>query len=96
MQDIMNNILAATAVVGLFTGLLIEAVKRAEVVSTRVLPLLSLLLGMVMGYVIALGFNQDFSTFIAAGFIGGAMASGIYDSGSSVVAFLKDFLGGNK
>lgn len=96
MQEIMNNILAATAVVGFFTGLLIEGIKRSEVVSNRVLPLLSMGVGMAMGYVIALGFDQHISTFVAAGFVGGAMASGVYDSGSSAVAFLKDFLGGNK
>lgn len=89
MQDIMNNILAATAIVGVFAGILVEGIKRAEVFSNRSLPLVSLVIGMATGVALAFGFNQDVPTFTAAGFIGGAAASGLYD-------FVTNLIGGNK
>lgn len=94
MNEIMNNILAATAMVGLFTGILIEGIKRAEVVSNRVLPLLSLALGMITGFVLAVGFDQAVPIFVAAGFLGGAIASGLYDSMATVIDLLKNLLKG--
>lgn len=96
MQEIMNNILAAVALVGIFVGGLVEGVKRTEVVSKRALPLLSMGLGMVVGYVVALGFNQDLATYTAAGFVGGAMASGVFDAIVSLLGIAKNFNGGNK
>ena len=96
MTQILDNILGAVAIVGIFAGVLVEALKRTEVVSLKLLPIVSLIVGMLAGLTLAIGFEQDLPTFVAAGFIGGAMASGIYDSGSSAVAFLKDFMGGKK
>lgn len=96
MQEIMNNILAATALVGIFVGGLVEGLKRTEVVSKRFLPLLSMALGMVVGYVVALGFQQDLATYTAAGFVGGAMASGVFDAIVSLLGIAKNFIGGNK
>lgn len=96
MQEIMNNILAATALVGIFVGGLVEGLKRTEVVSKRFLPLLSMALGMVVGYVVALGFQQDLATYTAAGFVGGAMASGVFDAIVSLLDIVKNFIGGNK
>lgn len=85
MQEIMNNIIAATAFVGVFAGIIVEVVKRADLVSTRYLPALSILIGTVTGFVMATGFNQDVAVYIAAGFIGGATASGVYDLASKSI-----------
>uniref|UniRef100_UPI0035A0CEAA holin n=1 Tax=Jeotgalibaca porci TaxID=1868793 RepID=UPI0035A0CEAA len=79
MNELLNNILSAVAFVGVFSGIAVEVLKRSEVVSVRFLPLASIAIGMTVGFVMALGFYQDVPTFIAAGFIGGAMASGVYD-----------------
>lgn len=92
MTDILNNILSAVALVGIFAGVLVEALKRTELVSVKALPILSLVVGSLAGLALALGFGQDVPTFIAAGFIGGAVASGLYDGIKSVV----DMIGGNK
>lgn len=92
MTDILNNILSAVALVGIFAGVLVEALKRTELVSVKALPILSLVVGSLAGLALALGFGQDVPTFIAAGFIGGAVASGLYDGIRSVV----DMIGGNK
>lgn len=92
MEEIMNSILAAVAMVGLFSGILVEGVKRAEVFSNRALPLVSLAVGMAAGFALAVGFAQDVPTFVAAGFIGGAMASGLYDG----IKTLVNTLGGKR
>ncbi|WP_277630407.1 holin [Atopococcus tabaci] len=89
MQEIMNNIIAATAFVGVFAGIIVEVIKRADLVSPRYLPALSIVIGMVTGFVMATGFNQDVAIYIAAGFIAGAAASGVYD-------LVSNLIGGNK
>lgn len=85
MQEIMNNILAATAIVAVFAMIAVEAIKRTGKVPAHVLPLLSVTVGMLAGVLVALGFGQDLPTYIAAGFIAGAAASGIYDLGSKTI-----------
>lgn len=82
MNELLNNILSAVAFVGVFSGIVVQVIKNAELVNKRYLPLVSVVLGMVVGYILAIGFYQDIPTFIAAGFIGGATASGVYDLAS--------------
>lgn len=79
MNELLNNILSAVAFVGVFSGIAVEVIKRAEVIDKRFLPLASVVIGAIVGFILAIGFYQDVPTFIAAGFIGGAVASGIYD-----------------
>ena len=92
MTQILDNILGAVAMVGIFAGVSVEALKRTEVVSIKLLPIVSLIVGMLAGLTLAIGFEQDLPTFVAAGFIGGAVASGLYDGSKSVV----NMIGGNE
>lgn len=85
MQEIMNNILAATAIVAIFAGILVEVVKRTGSFPSNYLPALSLGIGMGVGALLAVGFGQDLPTYVAAGFIAGAAASGIYDFASKTI-----------
>lgn len=85
MNELLNNILSAVAFVGVFSGIAVEVLKRTEVVTVRFLPLASIVIGMVVGLVLAIGFYQDVPTFIAAGFIGGAVASGVYDLANKTI-----------
>lgn len=96
MQEIMSNILGAISLVGIFTGLLIEGVKRTETVSNKILPILSLFIGGLMGSVIGFGFHQDLPTYVAAGFIAGGLASGMYDSITIIWDLIKNLIGGQK
>lgn len=79
MNELLTNVLNAVAFVGVFSGIAVEVLKRAEVIDKRFLPLVSVVIGSIVGFVLAIGFYQDMATYIAAGFIGGAVASGIYD-----------------
>ena len=85
MNELLNNILSAVAFVGVFSGIVVQVIKNAELVNKRYLPLVSVGLGMVVGYILAIGFYQDIPTCIAAGFIGGATASGVYDLASKSI-----------
>lgn len=96
MQEIMSNILGAISLVGIFTGLLIEGVKRTETISTKALPVVSLFIGGLMGGVIGFGFLQDLPTYVAAGFIAGGLASGMYDSITSIWDLIKNLMGGKQ
>ena len=79
MNELLNNVLSAVEFVGVFSGMAVEVIKRSEVIDKRFLPLASVVIGSIVGFVLAIGFYQDMATYIAAGFIGGAVASGIYD-----------------
>jgi putative flippase GtrA len=79
MNELLNNVLSAVAFVGVFSGIAVEVLKRAEVIDKRFLPLASVVIGAIVGFVLSVGFNQDLATFVSAGFIGGAVASGVYD-----------------
>jgi putative flippase GtrA len=79
MNELLNSILSAVAFVGVFSGIAVEVLKRAEVIDNRFLPLASVAIGSIVGFILSVGFNQDLATFVAAGFIGGAVASGVYD-----------------
>lgn len=79
MNELLSNVLNAVAFVGVFSGIAVEVLKRTEVIDKRFLPLSSVVIGMVVGFILAVGFYQPVPTFVAAGFIGGAVASGIYD-----------------
>lgn len=92
METILSNILAAVALVGIFAGVLVEAIKRTEVFSTRTLPIISLVIGMLAGLALAFGFHQDVPTFVSAGFIGGAVASGLYDGAKSFWDIVRNFI----
>ena len=58
MNELLNNILSAVAFVGVFSGIVVQVIKNAELVNKRYLPLVSVGLGMVVGYILALGFYQ--------------------------------------
>lgn len=92
MENITENILAAVVFVGLFAGSLVEAIKRSNLINDQLLPFVSMGVGMATGFALAIGFDQDIATFVAAGFIGGSVASGVYDG----VKTLFDMFGGNK
>ena len=85
MNELLNNILSAVAFVGVFSGIAVEILKRTEVIDKRFLPLASVVIGAIVGYILAIGFHQDVATYIAAGFIGGATASGVYDLASKSI-----------
>lgn len=71
--------LMAVILIPLVSGL-VEIFKNAFIIDARFLPLLSLVTGIVVNVLVALGFNLPIATAILTGAIVGLGASGLYDT----------------
>ncbi len=60
------------------TAIFVQLLKGFEV-DRKLLPLLAVITGGVLGFVFAISYNQDYIQHIVSGIIYGASASGIYD-----------------
>ena len=79
MEELVNNaVLVAVILAPLTTGI-IEVVKQTTSVDNKYLPLISLVVGVLVAVLIALGTGQDIVQYILVGVIGGLSASGLYD-----------------
>lgn len=79
MEELVNNaVLVAVILAPLTTGI-IEVVKRTVDISERYLPIASLLVGIFVAILIALGTGQDLVQYTLVGIVGGLSASGLYD-----------------
>ena len=83
-QDIISTIAVVVAIGAALTPLtaiLTEAVKDQGVIESKHLPFVSLFLGLVMGGLMKFlpGHDVPISMLLFAGFVSGAMASGLYD-----------------
>ncbi|MGX7417824.1 holin [Carnobacterium gallinarum] len=67
-------------VIATITILVIQAIKMMEKVDTKLLPILSLVTGGLIGAIVSIAGNADFTQSIALGIISGAIASGIFDA----------------
>lgn len=79
METIMSEAVAVAGILAVLIGFIMQGIKQLEAVNNKYLPLLSMILGLVLGAVIALAFDFNIGIYMIAGFIGGAGASGLYD-----------------
>lgn len=79
MEIIMSEAVAVAGILAVLIGFIMQAIKQLEAINNKYLPLLSMILGIVLGAVIALTFDFNIGIYMIAGFIGGAGASGLYD-----------------
>lgn len=83
MQNLNHAQEITTLAVGLavFIGILLQVIKLAVGAKLRrnLLPLLSIVLGLVVGLLAYPVSDLDVSLRVIAGFLGGASASGLYD-----------------
>lgn len=75
----MSEAVAVAGILAVLIGFIMQGIKQLEAVNNKYLPLLSMILGLVLGAVIALAFDFNIGIYMIAGFIGGAGASGLYD-----------------
>lgn len=79
IEELMNNaVLVALMLAPITTGM-IEVVKRTANIQERYLPLVSLLSGIAIAVLIALGTGQDIVQYIIVGVVGGLSSAGLYD-----------------
>ena len=79
IEELMNNAVLLALVLAPITTGMIEVVKRTANIQERYLPLVSLLSGIAIAVLIALGTGQDIVQYILVGVIGGLSSSGLYD-----------------
>ena len=79
IEELMNNAVLMALVLAPITTGMIEVVKRTANIQERYLPLVSLLSGIAIAVLIALGTGQDIVQYIIVGVIGGLSSSGLYD-----------------
>lgn len=79
IEELMNNAVLVAVILAPITTGIIEVVKQTTGVSDKYLPLLSLVAGILVAVLIALGTGQDIVQYILVGVIGGLSASGLYD-----------------
>lgn len=75
----MNNAVLVAVILAPITTGIIEVVKQTLNIDKQYLPILSLLVGILVAVLIALGTGQDVVQFVLVGVIGGLSASGLYD-----------------
>ena len=83
VEILENAVIVAGALVFIINGI-VEVIKQATDLDNKYIPLLSLVIGFVIGIAIAFGFNLPLAETILAGGIGGLGASGLYDNFKSV------------
>lgn len=74
-----------TKVIPVIVLILVQAIKKAELVENRWLPFVALSIGLIIGTIFAM-LDQPMSwEHIVRGFLYGATASGLYDAGKSLL-----------
>ena len=79
IEELMNNAVLMALVLAPITTGMIEVVKKTANIQERYLPLVSLLSGIAIAVLIALGTGQDIVQYILVGVIGGLSSAGLYD-----------------
>lgn len=83
VEIVDNAVLVAGALVFLISGV-VQALKLAFEIDKRFVPLISFVIGFVIGALLAVGFGVPFAETVLAGAVGGLGASGLYDNIKSV------------
>lgn len=79
IEELMNNAVLVAIILAPITTGIIEVVKQTLNIDNQYLPILSLLVGIAIAVLIALGTGQDIVQYILVGIVGGLSASGLYD-----------------
>lgn len=67
------------------TLIIVELLKRAEVIDNRYLPLVAVIFGALAGLAFGAYYQVDLFQHVFMGIVFGASASGIYDTGKTAV-----------
>ena len=79
IEELMTNAVLVAIILAPITTGIIEVVKQTLNINNQYLPILSLLVGIAIAILIALGTGQDVAQFVLVGIVGGLSASGLYD-----------------
>jgi|GEM_PF-1681320 len=80
MDEVLTHILATGVSFSPIMMIIIEGIKQTRLVDTRFLPIVSLLLGAILGIAMSFLFNQSLGELALGGLVAGGMACGLYDA----------------
>ena len=80
MDEVLTHILATGVSLSPIMMIIIEGIKQTRLVDTRFLPIVSLLLGSILGIAMSFLFNQSLGELALGGLVAGGMACGLYDA----------------
>lgn len=80
MDEILTHVLATGISFAPIMMIITEGVKQTKLLDSRYLPIVSLILGTVLGVVMGFLFNQSMGELALGGLVAGGMACGLYDA----------------
>lgn len=95
-----TEVLALGTAIAVLVGILTQIIKKVtgEAVANKYMPLIAILLGLVVGALVYPFTDMNLTLRLWAGFMAGAMASGLYDTVASLVKTKEEpptYTGGN-
>ncbi|MGM0174080.1 holin [Enterococcus sp. DIV0800] len=80
MDEILTHILATGISFAPIMMIITEGVKQTKLLDSRFLPIVSIILGTVLGIAMGYLFNQSMGEMAIGGLVAGGMACGLYDA----------------
>ncbi|MTD42454.1 hypothetical protein GIX45_28265 [Erwinia sp. CPCC 100877] len=80
MDEIITHVLATGLSFAPIMMIVTEAVKQTKLINTKFLPIVSVGLGVTLGFVMGIIFDQNTAEMTVGGLVAGGMACGLYDA----------------
>lgn len=80
MDEILTHVLATGLSFAPIMMIITEGVKQTKLLDKRYLPIVSLVIGTVLGVLMGALFNQSIGELALGGLVAGGMACGLYDA----------------
>lgn len=80
MDEILTHVLATGISFAPIMMIITEGVKQTKLLDSRFLPIVSIILGTILGAVMGVLFNQSIGELALGGLVAGGMACGLYDA----------------
>lgn len=80
MDEILTHVLATGVSFAPIMLIITEGVKQTKLLDSRYLPIVSIILGTILGVAMGFLFNQSMGEMALGGLVAGGMACGLYDA----------------
>lgn len=80
MDEILTHVLATGVSFAPIMMIITEGVKQTKLLDSRYLPIVSIVLGTLLGIAMGFLFNQSMGEMALGGLVAGGMACGLYDA----------------
>lgn len=80
MDEILTHVLATGISFAPIMMIITEGVKQTKLLDSRFLPIVSIILGTLLGATMGFLFNQSIGELALGGLVAGGMACGLYDA----------------